>query len=50
MQQIANDDNIVIRSEVGKLLVNLCLDYNSTICMDLLEILEKVALKYYCPV
>ena len=42
MQNIATDDNIVVRSEVAKLLVDLCKDYNSNICVELLEILEKV--------
>jgi hypothetical protein len=43
MQNIATDDNIVVRSEVAKLLVDLCKDYNSNICTELLEILEKVS-------
>jgi tuberous sclerosis protein 2 len=42
MQNIATDDNIVVRSEVAKLLVDLCKDYNSNICTELLEILEKL--------
>ncbi|RZC31903.1 tuberin [Asbolus verrucosus] len=47
MQNIANDDNIVIRSEVAKLLVNLCMDYSSNICLELLEILEKLLLRSF---
>lgn len=43
MQNIAFDDNVVVRSEVAKLLVDLCKDYNSNICTELLEILEKVS-------
>ncbi|XP_063917194.1 tuberin isoform X2 [Zophobas morio] len=45
MQNIATDDNIVVRSEVAKLLVDLCKDYNSNICVELLEILEKLLLR-----
>ncbi|XP_044253656.1 tuberin [Tribolium madens] len=42
MQNIAQDDNVVVRSEVAKLLVDLCKNYTSNICTELLEILEKL--------
>lgn len=46
MQNIANDKDIVVRSAVAKLLISLCMDYNSKTIVDILDILEKVFVDY----
>lgn len=42
MVNIANDEDIDVRSAVAKLLIDICMDCESKKCLEVLDILEKV--------
>lgn len=45
MINIINDGDMVVRTQVAKLLIELCMDCDSKRCLEMLDILEKVSLK-----
>lgn len=48
MMNIVQTTDVIIRSTVANLLIDLCLECESKKCLDLLDILEKVCfLKYF---
>lgn len=44
MLNIPNNTDIVVRSSVANLLIDICMDCESKKCIELLEILEKVCM------
>lgn len=42
MINIANDNDIDVRSAVAKLLIDICMDCDSKKCLEVLDMLEKV--------
>lgn len=47
MINIVNDSDVVVRSSVAKLLVDLCLECDTKRCLELLDILERVSCEAY---